>query len=99
MIQFILRLKHKLPLFEKNVWYNSNVYDKDSYPKVFTLNNKYIECKRGVELLMGKTDKGNYIYYKVVDYTMGPSGDYFYESDRIKCTLKFSRITKTPLNA
>lgn len=92
MIQFIQRIKNKLPKYKYDVWYNYSAHTKEVvYPIIFDKDGKYIDCKIGTKLIMGKTDKGQDIYYEVIAKKYR-SGDWLYDTDGIKCTMKFSHI-------
>ena len=46
MFKLIQRLRYKLPLRIKNVWYNRSVHiSKENYPIVFDENERYIDPK------------------------------------------------------
>ena len=65
--------------------------DKVKYPIIYD-NGKYIECKKGVKVIMGVTKKGKNIYYEVVDLWRTSGSDWLSFSDAINCKLKFSHI-------
>lgn len=80
------------PQYYYNKWYNSEVYSKDSYPKVFNTEGRYIDCKIGVEVKMGVTSDGKDVMYKVTKIHYQRGSDYLYSSDGTYCNLKFSYV-------
>lgn len=92
MMNFIQRLKNKLPEYKYQVWYNHSAHTRQVvYPIIFDKDGKYIDCKVGLKCIMGKTDKGQDIYYEVTDINYR-SGDWLYDTDGIKCDMKFSHV-------
>lgn len=93
MKRFIQRLINRLPLYEKDIWYNiSNNISERKYPVIFDENGRYINCKIGLSVLMGRTKSGKGIYYKVVKMWRTSGGDWLYDTDAINCNLKFHKI-------
>ena len=92
MINFIQRLRNRLPKYKYDVWYNYSAHTKEVvYPIIFDEKDKYIDCKIGVKVIMGKTNSGKNIYYEVVGIR-SRNGDWLYDSDSYKCKMKFSHI-------
>lgn len=92
MMQFIQRLKNRLPKYKYDVWYNYHAHDRKQYPIIFDKDGKYIDCNVGIKLIMGETKTGGKIYYEIMSYKYGRRGDWLYETDRINCKMKFSHI-------
>ena len=92
VVSWIKRLRHGIPKYKKNVWYNqSNNMSERIYPIIFDDNKNYIDCEVGLEVVMGKHgDK--LIYYKVTKMRRTRGSDWLYPSDAINCDLKFNRI-------
>jgi len=92
-MSFIQRIINKIPKYKKDIWYNisNNIPDK-KYPIIFNKDGRYIDCKLGLEVIMGVTKKGNKIYYKVIKIRRTRGSDWLYPSDASNCDLKFSRI-------
>jgi len=93
----IERRLYNIPKYYRKLWYNRAVHSRDTkYPIVFDKDKKYINCTKGLEVVMGETKDGRLIYYKIVK-TYYRSADWLYDSDGFSCDLKFSRI-RTPKN-
>ena len=89
------RFVHKLPKHMKCVWYNQTVWIHDAkYPIVYDDDKKYIPCKIGLIVVVGKTKNDKNIFYKVKKMTYSEGYDLCYSSDAINCDLKFSHIDK-----
>lgn len=93
----IERRLYGIPKYYHKLWYNQSVHCKNvKYPIVFDSDKKYINCNKGLELVMGETKDGRLIYYKIIK-TYYRSADWLYDSDGYSCDLKFSRF-ETPKN-
>lgn len=93
MLKFILRVIYKLPKNYKNVWYNRSCYiESEHYPKIFDDDKRYIPCKKGGLVVMGKTKSGENIYYKVTRCWATRGGDWLHDTDAINCDLDFCYI-------
>ncbi len=92
MKQLILRLIYNIPKYHNNVWYNQTVWIKEKQYPIIIDGQRYIDCKVGLKVIMGKTKRGKDIYYEVVKMWRTPGGDYIYASDAINCKLKFSHL-------
>mgnify|MGYP003671009134 FL=1 len=92
-MSFIQRIINGIPKYKKDVWYNqSNNMSDRKYPIIFDSNKSYIDCKIGLEVIMGVTKDNKNIYYKVVKMKKTRGSDWLYPSDAINCDLKFSRV-------
>ena len=94
-LNLVLRWLHKIPKYERGVWWNQSCYMSDiKYPKVFDKDKRYIDCVVGQEVKMGETKLGEDILYKVVKCWRTQGSDWLYDTDANSCNLKFSRIVK-----
>jgi len=93
--RYLQRKRYLQPKYIKDVWWNMSVHSRSTkYPKVFK-DGKYIECKKGLSVLMNITGEGWGIYYEVIKIRYAQGSDWLYDSDAIYCDLKFSHIDKT----
>jgi len=93
VLKFILRVIYRLPNKYKNVWYNRSCYiESEYYPIIFDPDKRYIPCKKGTIVSMGKTKNGKDIYYKVTKCWSTRGGDFLFDSDSINCDLEFCYI-------
>lgn len=90
-IKSLLGITKKKPLLI-DVWYNSNVYNKVDYPKVWDKDGEYIEAKVGNEYVMKEDEEGQHIY-KIIDMKCR-TGDYLHDSDGIRCVMEYVRTVK-----
>ena len=99
-LNFILRWKHKIPKYHRNIWWNRSCYMGDTYkyPKVFDHNNRYIDCQIGKEVKMGETTYGEDIIYRVVNVWTTPGSDWLSKTDAFSCDMKFTRIEKSNID-
>ena len=94
MFKLIQRLRYKLPLRFKNVWYNGTIHiGKQEYPIVWDKEGKYIEPKIGLKVKMRKLKNGKFAYYKVVKIKKSKGSDWLYSTDNIDCDMVFSHVS------
>jgi hypothetical protein len=92
-MKLIQRLIYKIPKYIDDVWYNQSAYMSDRfYPIIRDSNDKYIECKLGLKVIMDKLPSGKLVYYKVIKIRNTRGSDYLCSSDSINCKLKFSHL-------
>ena len=94
MFKLFQRLRYKLPLRIKNVWYNRSIHiSKEEYPIVWDKDGKYIDPRIGLKVKMRKLKNGKFAYYKIVKIKKSKGSDWLYSTDNIDCDLQFSHIS------